>query len=106
VLPYRRGPIIDMAASCKIAEYLLCDRPLVATDTPNFTSNFPKQASELGPALCSPGEPADLARAISLQLREPRIVSRPEEHTWSRIAGDTLAALESIVVPTQQRPCT
>jgi glycosyltransferase involved in cell wall biosynthesis len=106
VLPYRRGPIIDMAASCKIAEYLLCDRPLVATDTPNFTSNFPKQASELGPALCSPGEPADLARAISLQLREPRIVSRPEDHTWSKIARDTLAALESLVVPSQQRPCT
>jgi glycosyltransferase involved in cell wall biosynthesis len=99
VLPYRRGPIIDMAASCKIAEYLLCDRPMVATDTPNFSSNFPEQASELGPALCKPGDPVDLARAISLQLQQPRVVSRPEEHTWSRIARDALAALERIVGP-------
>lgn len=93
VLPYRRGPGIDMAASCKITEYLLCDRPLVATDTPNFTLNFPKQASELGSALCRPSDPPDLARAISMQLKEPRIVSRPEDHTWSRIARDTLAAV-------------
>jgi glycosyltransferase involved in cell wall biosynthesis len=99
VLPYRRGPIIDMAASCKIVEYLLCDRPMVATDTPNFSLNFPEQASELAPALCKPGDPVDLARAISLQLQQPLVVSRPEEHTWSRIARNTLAALERIVGP-------
>ena len=95
-LPYRRGQTMDMGASCKIAEYLLCERPLVATDTPNFTSNFPKQAAELGVYLARPSDPQDLARAISLQLSHPKILSRPEGHTWSRIAGDTLAALEQI----------
>ncbi len=96
VLPYRRGPIIDMASSCKIAEYLLCERPLVATDTPNFVRNFPRQAGELGAALCRPADPVDLARAIAMQLQRQLLVSRPDEHTWSRIAGDALVALERV----------
>jgi hypothetical protein len=32
-----------------------------------------------------------------MQLQDPRIASRPEGHTWARIAVDTLAALEGIV---------
>lgn len=92
-LPYRRGPLIDMASSCKIAEYLFCERPLVATNTPNLLANFPLQAAELGPAICKPGEPADLARAIDYQLAHHTIASRPEQHTWRQIANDTLAAL-------------
>lgn len=98
-LPYRRSPTMDMGASCKIAEYLLCDRPLVATDTPNFTSNFPTQASELGAAMCRPSDPTDLARAIFLQLQEARIVSQPEGHTWPRIAAAALAAIVDLVDP-------
>ena len=96
-LPYRRSQVMDMGVSCKIAEYLLCDRALAATDTPNFTANFPEQASELAPVLCRPADPDDLARTIAMQLQEPRIASRPEAHTWSRIAGNTLAALDGIV---------
>jgi glycosyltransferase involved in cell wall biosynthesis len=98
-LPYRRSQVMDMGVSCKIAEYLLCDRALAATDTPNFTANFPVQASELASVLCRPSDPDDLARTISMQLLDPRIVSRPEGHTWSRIARDTLAALEHSVAP-------
>jgi glycosyltransferase involved in cell wall biosynthesis len=98
-LPYRRSQVMDMGVSCKIAEYLLCDRALAATDTPNFTANFPEQASELASVLCRPSEPDDLARTIAMQLQDPRIASRPEGHTWARIAGDTLAALQGIVAP-------
>lgn len=93
-LPYRRGPIIDMASSCKIAEYLFCGRPVVATDTPNLLSNFPVQARELGDAICKPGDPADLARAIAYQLQNGLVASKPEQHTWAAIAQDTLAALQ------------
>lgn len=95
-LPYRRGPIIDMASSCKIAEYLFCDRPVVATYTPNLLSNFPAQARELGPAICKPGDPVDLARAIDSQLQHAVVASRPEQHTWAAIAQDTLAALKRL----------
>lgn len=96
VLPYRRGPIIDMASSCKIAEYLFCARPLVATRTPNLMSNFPVQAAELEAAICTPGDPADLARAIAYQLQHGIVASRPTEHTWAAIAGDALDALRPL----------
>ena len=92
-LPYRRGPTIDMASSCKIAEYLFCERPMVATETPNLRTNFPRQADELGPAICRPGDPADLARALALQLSEPRLATPPREHTWHSIAARSLDAL-------------
>ncbi len=85
-LPYRQSHLLDMSSSCKIAEYLLCERPVVATQTPNLVSNFPRQARELGTALCRPNDPADLARAIRWQLAARHVVSRPEEHTWAQIA--------------------
>lgn len=96
VLPYRRGPIIDMASSVKIAEYLHCRRPVVATETPNLLANFPKQARELGPAVCRPGDPHDLARALRLQLRRPTIASLPTGHAWTEIADTSIEALRSL----------
>ena len=95
-LPYRRGPIIDMASSCKIAEYLYCRRPVVATRTPNLMENFPLQASELGEAICAPGDAMDIARAIEAQLRTPILASEPREHTWQGIAERTLDALRRL----------
>lgn len=92
VLPYRRGPTIDMASSCKMAEYLFCKRPIVATNTPSLMSNFPQQARELGSAICEPGDPADLARAIKHQLAHGMIASLPDEQTWKRIAADALSS--------------
>jgi glycosyltransferase involved in cell wall biosynthesis len=94
-LPYRRGPIIDMASSCKIAEYLFCRRPMVATRTPNMLGNFASQAAELGEAICSPGDAEDLARAIDYQLSHGVIATPPQDHTWRTIAAQALAALES-----------
>jgi glycosyltransferase involved in cell wall biosynthesis len=93
VLPYRRGPIIDMASSVKIAEYLFCERPIVATRTPNLIKNFEKQAAELGEAICAPGDATDLARAINAQLHHPVVASSPVKHTWDAIAKRALSAL-------------
>lgn len=95
-LPYRRSRVMDMGASCKIAEYLLCERPLVATATPNFTANFPVQADALGDALCRPGDPADLARALAHQLAQPRVVPPPIDLTWQAIAASVADALERL----------
>jgi glycosyltransferase involved in cell wall biosynthesis len=97
-LPYRRGPAIDMSSSCKIAEYLYCRRPIVATRTPNLIENFPEQASELGEAMCEPGDPADLARAIHAQLQHPVIASVPQEHSWEGIA---MRALNELLDPSR-----
>jgi glycosyltransferase involved in cell wall biosynthesis len=95
-LPYRRGPAIDMASSCKIAEYLFCGRPIVATRSPNFLENFPVQSAQLGDALCEPGNPADLARAIGYQLEHRLVAAPPGEHAWSRIADRALSAMREI----------
>lgn len=95
-LPYRRSKYLDMASSCKIAEYIALGKPIVATDTPNFSKNFPSQAAQLGSLLASPGDPDDLARAISGQLLEKRLVSLPIDLTWHQIAADALCHLRNI----------
>lgn len=96
VLPYRRSQVMDMGASCKIAEYLLCERPLVATDTPNFTCNFPTQAAELGAALCKSGDQDDLSRAIAFQFANRHIVSVPIDLTWPAIAESVLDSIKRL----------
>lgn len=95
VIPYRESAIMDMGASCKIAEYILCERPMVSTSTGNFVSNFPVQAVELGLGMCRPGDVPGLARAIEFQLNEQRILSTPTDMGWSHIAGLALEAMRS-----------
>jgi glycosyltransferase involved in cell wall biosynthesis len=92
-IPYRRTPFMDMGASCKIAEYLMCARPIVSTRTPNFTANFPEQAAALGAGLCEPADPADLARALAHQLRAAVVLSAPADLAWPAIATRALAAM-------------
>jgi glycosyltransferase involved in cell wall biosynthesis len=96
-LPYRRGPVIDMASSLKMAEYLYCMRPIVATRTPSLTANFPIQAQELGEAIAEPGNVADLARAIEHQLLHPTIASIPKDQAWAEVAERALASIKSAV---------
>ena len=93
-LPYRHSDYLDMASSCKIAEYIAMQRPLAMTDTPNFSMNFPEQAASLGSYMARPGAPYDLARAIALQLENRRSVSMPEGFSWESIAGRLVGQLE------------
>lgn len=95
-LPYRRSEMMDRGASCKIAEYLACRRPVVATRTPNLLANFPLQAEALEPALAKPGDPEDLARAIEVQLDRAIVLPVPPELTWARVAADAERALSGI----------
>jgi glycosyltransferase involved in cell wall biosynthesis len=96
-VPYRRSQFMDMGASCKIAEFLLCQRPMVATETPNFNANFPLQAGQLGEALCRSEDPADLARAIEFQLSASVLVDAPTEYSWPQIAGHTLQSFHVLL---------
>lgn len=95
VVPYRNSVFMDMGASCKIAEYLMCARPLVSTKTPNFIANFPRQAAELGAGLANPDDTASLARSIDAQLRNGVVASVPEEMDWASIAVGAAMALRS-----------
>ena len=92
-IPYRLSPLMDMGASCKIAEYLACARPVTSTSTPNLMANFPRQAQQLGEAICRPRDPADLARAIAWQLQHCVVAERPGEHLWPQIAARALEAV-------------
>lgn len=86
-----------MAASCKIAEYLFCHRPIVATSSPNFVQNFPRQAKELGTLVVPPGDSDALADAIERQLDHPLILEPPLDMTWKAIAERLFAQFEAIV---------
>ncbi len=94
VVPYRLSPIMNMGASCKIAEYLACRRPLVATITPNFLDNFPMQAAMMGQSLCQASDPDDMARALAYQFEARVIPPLAENMTWETIADDTLRWLQ------------
>jgi glycosyltransferase involved in cell wall biosynthesis len=96
-LPYRRSAMMDAGASCKIAEYLLCELPIAATDTPNLVDNFPQQAHQLAGRLARPADPVSLAAVLELQLADPLIVAPPLDMTWQRIAGDLEAKLLALV---------
>lgn len=87
-LPYRRSDYLDMASSCKIAEYIAMEKPLVATDTSNFRTNFPGQYAALSGLVAAPDDPKDLERVIRLQLTERRLVPQPERFSWANIASD------------------
>lgn len=86
-LPYLNGVFLDRASSCKIAEYLSCQRPIVATRTPNFVRNFPEQAKQLDAVLASPGNVDELAFSIERQLDEPIVLEPPSDISWSQIGA-------------------
>lgn len=86
-LPYRHSPFLDMASSCKIAEYIAIARPVIATRTPNLLENFRAQAEELETVMAEPGNPPGLAVSIKQQLVASIIPSMPENFEWREIAA-------------------
>src|SRR5690606_20307097 len=84
-VPYRRSPFMDAGASNKIAEAIACQRPIVATRSPNLTANFSQQAQELEPYLAEPNNPLSLATALEKQLMSRFLLSQPEEFYWQKI---------------------
>lgn len=87
-VPYRRSPFMDAGASNKIAEAMACQRPIVATYTPNFSANFPEQAISLAPYMAQPSDPDSIAEALKKQLQDRYLVSIPSNIYWPGIAAD------------------
>jgi hypothetical protein len=84
-----------MASSCKIAEYMAVNLPIVTTRTPNILSNFPEQAEALDKFMPPPNDAPALAKAILLQLNDNLIVSQPTGMTWQEISDRTLEQIQS-----------
>lgn len=89
-IPYRRSIFMDAGASNKIAEAIACERPIIATKSPNLYANFAKQALELEKYLAEPTNPNSLALAIENQLTDKIIVSKPNNIYWEDIALNAL----------------
>lgn len=83
-LPYRNSSFLDNASSCKIAEYLALQIPIVATDSPNLVSNFYLTENEkLMLAKCS--NPNSFAQVIQHQLKNPHYFIAKDDRTWTSI---------------------
>ena len=95
-VPYRRTPFMDAGSSNKIAEAIACQRPIVATRTPNLMANFPAQAARLDAVLAEPANAASLARSIRLQSERRVLVDLPGGMAWKDIAGDLATRLGMI----------
>lgn len=96
-VPYRRSPFMDAGASNKIAEAMACQRPIVATRSPNLTANFSQQAQALVPYLAEPSQPASLAAALTQQLLDRKLVVAPQNIYWSGISAALEQDLERLI---------
>ncbi|ENV85652.1 MULTISPECIES: glycosyltransferase [Acinetobacter] len=95
-LPYRRSPYLDMASSCKIAEYLAIKVPIVASRTPNIEKNFGLLFSKLLNIFSEPNNPNMLAKNIKTQLTKKIIVSSSNEYSYNSISKITLKLILDI----------
>lgn len=92
-LPYRHSTYLDMASSCKIAEYLAVEIPIVATKTPNLEKNFELQIIQLKNMLAFPNEPKSLSEKIKLQLEKRVVADASSEHSYKSISSILIAYL-------------
>lgn len=79
-LPYADDTFNRMSGPCKVAEYLACERPVVATNIHGYTEAF-RNAYD---SFCVP-DSSDLARTISWQLRSLQRIPFPESLDWKYI---------------------
>jgi glycosyltransferase involved in cell wall biosynthesis len=88
-VPYESDPQIDLSGACKIAEYLACGRPIVATRVAGHEHIF----KDVPTSLCDPN-PCDLANALELQLKNRQTASFPAHLDWSDIGARLHGALQ------------
>jgi glycosyltransferase involved in cell wall biosynthesis len=90
-VPYARDPFNNMAGPCKVAEYLACEKPVVATRVAGHSEVFKVAPS----SLCEP-QSADVARALLQQFRDPKLEPFPECLDWAQIGLNGYSAIASL----------
>ncbi|WKJ88636.1 glycosyltransferase family 4 protein [Methylomonas montana] len=91
-LPYADDTFNCMSGACKIAEYLACGKPVVATNVSNHAQIFKDAPS----SLCDPTV-EDMARAIESQLKHPEIAPYPNDLDWQSIGRKLHKELTKLV---------
>jgi glycosyltransferase involved in cell wall biosynthesis len=93
-LPYSPSDFITFSNSCKTAEYLACNVPLVSTKVDNYLANY---TTILEQSLCNPLDPTDMARALKLQLLNPQTTPFPQELSWSFLGQQLASAITKLL---------
>lgn len=92
VIPYIRDPMIEATNACKIAEYLACEVPIVATRISDMEDLF----SETPEILAEPGDAESLAAAITLQQKQRIIPPIPAGLDWESLTNTVDTALKQV----------
>jgi glycosyltransferase involved in cell wall biosynthesis len=77
-MPYHQTEQVDAINPCKLAEYLACGAPIVATRVTDLAVTL----AACPQALCAPGDAGALADGVRKQLRVPCRVRFPEHMSW------------------------
>lgn len=93
VIPYLPDKQVEMSNACKIAEYLACRVPVVAT----LVSNHAEIFSDALQGICKPGDAQDMARAIRFQLETPQLANFSKNLTWENLGEKLSNALEKLI---------
>lgn len=90
-VPLANHPQNDLSSACKIAEYLACSKPVVATRVSSHEQLF----IDVPDSLCDPC-PDDMARAILHQIKTPCIAQFPESMDWTKIGQMLFESLKNV----------
>lgn len=92
VIPYLPNKQKQESNACKIAEYMACGVPVVATGVSNHAEIF----ADAPQGICKPGDAGDMASAIRIQLESPQVADFPQNITWENLGGRLSKALEDL----------
>jgi len=90
-LPYANDPFNSMTGACKIAEYLACERPIVATRIAGHEAMF----RDAPASLCEPSS-SDMLAALRRQLELRQSAVFPGNLEWGFIGKALLEQLDAI----------
>ena len=93
IIPYLPSKQVQQSNACKIAEYIACQVPIVATNVSNHAKIF----VDAPQSLCEPGNPESMARAIQAQFDSPQLVENSGSLTWRNLAEKLGLSLEILV---------
>ncbi|VXA86091.1 conserved hypothetical protein [Acinetobacter sp. 8I-beige] len=86
-LPYRNSEFLNNASSCKIAEYIAIQVPIVATLSSNITQNFNLSEHATLNDFALVNDIESLCKIINLQIKERKIIlNQSDNHQWSEIS--------------------
>jgi glycosyltransferase involved in cell wall biosynthesis len=92
VIPYLPSKMKQWCNACKIAEYVACHKPVVATNIADHNTIFASTPQ----SICESGNPESMAAAIQLQLKAPQLLNNTEHLTWQQLGKKLAHSLEAL----------